>query len=178
MNHSNFVRTFFFCVLLTMCLSAWSRAQTAWVKTTTAYRITKKHKTPQFRDYPVHSIYRGKTAPLDPIYKSAASRSGLHEAAKSKAGFAGHYIVVEGSCGSCCKSIGAMDAKTGRVVWLQPTLDFYNNPAVFYKGALPVDYRRTSKLMILHGKRDQKQDDSNTHYYKFEHDQFVHITSF
>src|SRR5690242_15119703 len=135
------------------------------------------HQAPRFSDYPVRSVYRGKTAPLHPsVRKSLASeeplqreKSGIPVAEGRRADFAGHYVLITGNCGAACLNIGALDAKTGRVYWLGHTLVVEHQSAE----TNPVEYRLNSTLLILHGERDEKESDNGTHYYQFVSNRFV-----
>ena len=78
----------------------------------------KKDRPPQFEDFPVHQVFRGKPAPVNlrsnpqaPMY-----RTRLKKAASGRPDFAGHYTVAEWGCGSNCQAHYFIDAKNGRVI--------------------------------------------------------------
>jgi hypothetical protein len=126
---------------------------------------------PRFSDYPVKSFHHGRTAHVSPLYARRA-KTGVWEAGKGRADFAGHFIVAVGSCGTSCRSISVIDAKTGRVYHFGHTL------IVSAKEKRPaVEYRLNSGLMILRGARNEKQSDRGTHYYEFRDGRFVHLFS-
>jgi ankyrin repeat protein len=78
----------------------------------------QKDRPPQFADFPVHRVYRGKPAPIDfngnPWARTYRTR--LKQAASCGANFAGHYTVAEWGCGSSCQSINFIDARDGAVI--------------------------------------------------------------
>jgi len=125
---------------------------------------------PGFRDYTVRSIYRGPTHALLPEYKNAAPKSGIVDGSQRKADFAGHYVAIQGSCGTGCSSFGAMDAKTGEIHWFPHTLILDEH------SKLPkVRYLLTSKLLVLHCNLDEKPNTLGTYYYVFEARRFVRL---
>ena len=71
---------------------------------------------PQFEQYKVNKIYRGKPAvtvlrtPEDREY-----RTRIREGAKAGPNFAGHYTVIIIGCGTECASFVIVDAASGRV---------------------------------------------------------------
>jgi len=77
-----------------------------------------KDRPPQFEDFPVHHIYRGKPAPIDFNSNPQARtfRTRLKEAAAGGPDFAGHYRVAEWGCGSNCQDFTFIDSKTGAVL--------------------------------------------------------------
>lgn len=125
---------------------------------------------PRFIDYPASPVYRGKTHALLSRYKGAIPKSGIPDAQKRKADFSGHYVVVQGSCGTGCRSLGAMDATTGIVYWFRHTL------TRDYGSDLPATrYRLTSKLLILHCNLDENRATNGTYYYVFKDNRFVRV---
>ena len=77
-----------------------------------------KDRPPQFEDFPVHHIYRGKPAPIDFNSNPQARtfRTRLKEAAAGGPDFAGHYRVAQWGCGSNCQDFTFIDSKTGAVL--------------------------------------------------------------
>jgi hypothetical protein len=74
-------------------------------------------KVPQFSQYPVKAIYRGK--PAAPKLKSHTGARRFHTVlnlgARRGPNFAGHYTVVTWGCGTNCEMIGVIDARNGQV---------------------------------------------------------------
>jgi hypothetical protein len=86
----------------------------------------RRARLPRFSDYPVRTVYRGKTAAVHPSHLKGMSASAIEmdkgdliAGSKRKADFAGHYVLLRGSSGGRCTSIGALNAKTGKAFWLQ-----------------------------------------------------------
>jgi len=70
---------------------------------------------PKFSDYPVQQIYQGK--PAAPILSKDQRwyRTVIHEGARSKVQFAGHYTVPVFGCGTGCAGFYLVDSITGKV---------------------------------------------------------------
>lgn len=83
-------------------------------------------RTPNFRDYPVENIYKGKPAPVDLSSnpKARQYRDALRYGAKLGPNFAGHYTVVMWGCGSPCQNFAIINAKTGKVYMSDITTSF------------------------------------------------------
>ena len=127
-------------------------------------------RLPRFMDYPASPVYRRKTHALLLRYKDAVPKSGIPYAQAHKADFAGHYVVVQGSCGTGCSSLGAMDARTGMIYWFGHTL------TQDYGSDLPMErHRLTSKLLILHCNLDENRATNGTYYYVFKANHFIRV---
>jgi len=74
---------------------------------------------PRFEDYPVGRIFKGAPAPVDlrshPQARSFRTR--LREGAKHGPNFAGHLTIVTWGCGTSCRQLTIVDAKTGGVTF-------------------------------------------------------------
>lgn len=70
---------------------------------------------PEFKAYPVESMYRGAPAPpkLSPSQRSF--RTMIRRGAASKVEFAGHYTVPRWGCGTGCNGFVIVDSITGKV---------------------------------------------------------------
>jgi hypothetical protein len=146
-------------LLVSFCLSLGSLSLSA----------DQKH-VPRFIDYPVGHIYRGKTHALLAKYKDAIPKTGVLDAPKQKADFAGHYIVIQGSCGTGCSTLSAMDARTGEIY------DFGHTLIEDWPSDTPkVHYQLTSNLVILHATLDEKPATNGTYYYVFKGNHFVRL---
>ncbi|WP_335960089.1 hypothetical protein [Acinetobacter bereziniae] len=76
-----------------------------------------KSAVPQFRDYPVKSVYTGKTAKLDISDPSANMfRTRLRAALKEKPDFAGEYVTTMWGCGASCRMYSFVNKRTGQLL--------------------------------------------------------------
>ena len=76
-----------------------------------------KNTVPQFKDYPVKSVYTGKTAQLDLSDEGAKMfRTRLREALKEKPDFAGEYIITMWGCGASCRVYSFVNKRTGKLL--------------------------------------------------------------
>lgn len=76
-----------------------------------------KNSIPQYSDYPVRSIYTGKTASLDLSDPDAKLfRTRLSEALKRKPDFAGEYVSTMWGCGANCRSYSFVNKRTGKLL--------------------------------------------------------------
>jgi hypothetical protein len=125
---------------------------------------------PQFEDFPTHS-YTGKPASVQ--LHGARSRmyaSRLRLAARQPVNFSGRYILATWGCGASCVMGAAIDAKTGSVAWLPFTVCCWN-----LEITEPLEFRRDSHLLIVHGSLDEKGSGSGIHYYDFDGRRFAPI---
>lgn len=133
-----------------------------------------QNRVPQFKDYSVSNVYRGKTRPLALTRDDRMFKTRLGWAAKNqKPNFAGHYILTSWGCGSTCVMGAVIDARTGKVHWWKFTLCCWNFGAD--DKFQPIEFRLNSKLIVFSGARDEKEGDVGAHFYKFEKGRFVHI---
>ncbi|HEY8223778.1 MAG TPA: hypothetical protein VIG25_00790 [Pyrinomonadaceae bacterium] len=136
-------------------------------------KINAQDRLPQFRDYPVTEVYRGKTALLILTRKDRMYRTMLSDAAKTqKPNFAGHYILTYWGCGSTCVMGAVIDAKTGRVYWWNFTVCCW--PVEIEE---PINVKLNSLLIVFTGARNEQEKDVGTHFYKFQNGRFIHIRS-
>ena len=85
--------------------------------------------------------------------------------------YAGHYILYTWICGSECVTGVAINAKNGRVSWL-------DHVRLNYRVEKPVDYRIDSSLIILSGCRDgDPHAKTGQYYYRIRNGRFVHLWS-
>lgn len=76
-----------------------------------------KSSVPQFTDYPVKSVYTGKTAQLDMTDPDARMfRTRLREALKEKPDFAGEYVITMWGCGASCRVYSFVNKRTGKLL--------------------------------------------------------------
>ena len=72
---------------------------------------------PRFSQYAVKERFRGKPAAPDVRShpRSRLFRTMIREGARNGPNFAGHYTLVFWGCGTGCRQMGIVDARTGRV---------------------------------------------------------------
>lgn len=79
--------------------------------------VHAKSTVPQFKDYPVQSVYTGKTAQLDLSDESARMfRTRLRDALKEKPDFAGEYVTTMWGCGASCRTYSFVSKRTGKLL--------------------------------------------------------------
>ncbi len=86
--------------------------------------VQSKQLTPQFKDYPVSSIYKGLAAKLVLDNNSAkAFEKQINQAlAEDKIKFAGEYIIVRFSCGTAgCMTEFLVNKRTGKMLHVDLT---------------------------------------------------------
>ncbi|KQV32792.1 hypothetical protein ASC93_03010 [Massilia sp. Root335] len=64
----------------------------------------------------------------------------------------------------------AIDAKTGAVAWVPFTVCCWN-----LEITEPLEYRRESRLLIVHGSLDEQGAGSAVHYYEFDGTRFAPV---
>ena len=102
-------------------------------------------------------------------FRSALSRryrTDLQEAATGPVNFAGHYVLTSIGCGAGCVQLAAIDASAGSVTWLAPTVCCW--PLAMTE---PLEYRRDSRLLIVHGALNEKG--SGVHAFVLDGRRFV-----
>jgi hypothetical protein len=139
----------------------------------------------RFTDYPATELFDGKPKKIvwpadldvnDPHNEKLISAVKLTLPRNSN--FAGHYAIVEYSCGSSCHSMVVIDMKTGEVFdnvpfsALDVNLDSRDGPV--YKG---LAFKKQSRLLVASGCFDFDQPESKhecgTKYFEFKSAQFV-----
>ena len=76
-----------------------------------------KNAVPQFKDYPVKSVYTGQTAQLDLSDEGARMfRTRLRDALKEKPDFAGEYVITMWGCGASCRMYSLVNKRTGKLL--------------------------------------------------------------
>ena len=121
-----------------------------------------------FADYRV-PVYTGKTAPLVLTPSDRQFRTRLRWAAThQKVNFAGHYILTTWGCGGGCVMGAAIDAETGKIVWLPFTICCWP----LGDNVEPLKFRADSRLIIFTGSRNEAEE-KGIYYYKFERDSFT-----
>ena len=106
-----------------------------------------KGPRPQFSDYPVR--IGPKVHPAHPVIATSAARlfrTRLREGAARGPDFADHFTVATWGCGSACVDWAIIDARSGRVSFIER---LRNLSLVYADGDLI--YRRESRLIVLLG---------------------------
>jgi hypothetical protein len=118
---------------------------------------------PRFEDYPVTGVFNGKPgAPKigNEIKDKDAEEIKEAYSYEKHPNFAGRFVVIDWACGSPCKTMAMVDAKTGDV-FVPPITwgEGLNNPKSFYLPVLTypgdvsqnpeLEYRLDSKLFII-----------------------------
>jgi hypothetical protein len=70
---------------------------------------------PEFTDYPVQHLYRGKAAPPILTKKQRVFRTMIRLGAQSAVEYSGHYTVPRWGCGAGCSQLVVVDSMSGRV---------------------------------------------------------------
>jgi hypothetical protein len=117
-----------------------SLALLAFAATAVAGRPWAQHRPPRFEDFPARVTFHGTPAPVD-LDSDPGARSFqtvLRAWAGSGPNFAGAFTLATWGCGTQCKSLALVDARTGRV--------FFPN---FDSDGLGFSYRLDSELLIV-----------------------------
>jgi hypothetical protein len=75
----------------------------------------EKKPRPEFNNYPVQQIYRGKPAPPILNKDQRMFRTMIRRGAEGAVEFAGHYTVPRWGCGAGCSQLAIVDSISGRV---------------------------------------------------------------
>ena len=86
--------------------------------------------------------------------RSHRFRSALTEAYDGEVDFAGRYVMGEFGCGAGCIRVAVIDARTGAVHWFPFSISSW--PKAYLD---PLEYRTGSRLLIVHGRLDERGDD-------------------
>lgn len=131
-----------------------------------------QERVPQFKDYAVKTVYRGRTAPLIFDRDARTFKTRLREAAKGRPNFAGRYIVTSWGCGTGCQAGAVIDATSGRVYWFPfPVGQNYETDERFK----PVEFRLNSRLIIFSGFRVDRDEEAGARFFKFERGRFIFL---
>ena len=133
---------------------------------------------PRFEDYPAGPAFAGRNRlvlrPNDMTF-----RTRLREAAGQPPNFAGHYVLGVWGCGTECIRGAAVAVRPARVTWRPGALGGGTagdaGPAGPAPEVEPVRYRLDSRLILLTGRRNERDGDDGEHYYLIEGDRFVHL---
>ena len=108
----------------------------------------------RFGDYPVAEKFNGRVAPVKISGSQARKfRSALKEDAKVGVNFAGHYIISTWGCGTDCRELAIIDARTG-AVYFTPSLLLVVGEMGQNEDRL--QFRKNSRLLIIVGSRNEE----------------------
>ena len=103
-------------------------------------------------------------------------RTRLREAAARRPDFAGHYVLASWGCGTECVMGAAVDVRSGHVVRLPGSLCcWFSDGQATPEDVEPMRYRLNSRLLVLTGRRNERDGDAGTHYYAMENGRLVHL---
>ena len=130
---------------------------------------------PRYEDFPAGPAYAGRNRLVlkgDDVHW----RTRLRWTLSQKPDFAGHYVLASWGCGAECVMGAAVDVRTGAVVWLPGSLCcWYSDEQATPDDVEPLRYRLDSRLLVLTGRRDERDGDAGTHFYAIEGTRFVHL---
>ena len=107
-------------------------------------------------------------------------RTRLSEGIREGVNFAGHYALVGWGCGTGCISGAIVDTRTGIVYWPEQ----FNAFGVLYNNGNyadpPVEYKKNSRLLVIHGIPGEKEDDapakpSGSYYYEWKNNRLRQV---
>lgn len=126
---------------------------------------------PQFGDYAVREIFRGRPARVRLDSRRARNyRTVLREGAQAGPNFAGHYTLVQWGCGTGCAQVAIVDAKTGRVYF--PPLEYSDIIDMEDEAVRSRFFRLDSRLLVLTLNLYDGGEKYMAHYYLFDNGRF------
>lgn len=132
---------------------------------------SKRARKPQFGDYPVKEIYKGRVARVRLDNRKARMfRTRLREDSRSGPNFAGHYTVVIWGCGTGCAQMGVVDAKTGRVYF--PPVEWMDIPDMEDEQSRGRFFRLDSRLLVITKSNYDMEHSYTAYYYLFDKNRF------
>jgi hypothetical protein len=136
---------------------------------------------PQFAQYPaVVEKAQAKSINFKRSPGAGSFRTRLSEGIREGVNFAGHYAVVGWGCGTGCISGAIVDTRTGIVYWPEQ----FNAFGVLYSDGNyadpPVEYKKNSRLLVIHGIPGEKDDDtpakpSGIYYYEWKNNRLRQV---
>ncbi|MCG2583522.1 hypothetical protein [Massilia sp. TS11] len=127
---------------------------------------------PKFSEFPAER-FSGATARVRlSDQKSREYASALRASAKRRPDFAGHFVLATWGCGASCVMGAAIDAKNGVVTWIPFTVCCWSDSR-----SSPIEYQRDSRLLVVHGLRDEKGLETDVAYFVFDGKTFAELKS-
>lgn len=129
----------------------------------------------RFEDFPVGPAYAGRNH-LVLKEGDVRWRTRLRWTMGQKPDFAGHYVLASWGCGAECVMGAAVDVRTGAVIWLPGSLCcWYSDEQATPDDVEPLRFRLDSRLLVLTGRRNERDGDGGTHFFAIEDGRFVHL---
>lgn len=130
-------------------------------------------KTPQFRDYPVRDVFRGRAAKVDlGTPENRNYRTRLKEAAAQPTNFAGRYVLTTWGCGTSCVTGAAVDLMSGKVTFLPATICCWGDVDKDFK---PAKFQARSRLIVFLGQLND-EGPAGPHYFQLEDGAFKRLS--
>jgi hypothetical protein len=134
---------------------------------------------PKFEDFPAKEALTGK--PAAPVFKRAKDklfRTQIRDQSAAGPNFAGRFTIASWGCGTECVGGAMIDGKLGTILDL-PFETITWAPGRFEDGAAwpsdkfePIEFKPTSRLLIIHGSNGEKRDTCGVFYYEWTGSQF------
>lgn len=135
-----------------------------------AWLCLSANAAPQFKDYAA-ARYEGRVRQVRiEGGKSRKFATALRGSEGRRANFAGRFVLASWGCGASCVMGAAIDAKSGDVYWLPFTVSNWG-----FDVSQPLEFRRDSRLLVVHGSRDERGIGSETSYYLFDGGKFEEL---
>ncbi len=131
-------------------------------------------QAPRFGDYPTR-VYSGsvRTPNLASHPEAGTYATRLRNVAKGQVNFAGEYVLGVWGCGAQCLMGAAINARTGRVIFLPGSICCWLDAG---DNVNPIDYHTNSSLIVLKGLLNEREPVA-THYYELRGGQFQLISA-
>lgn len=130
---------------------------------------------PRFEHYPVEQIFTGAPAPVVITPERDSFRNRIRKTEEAAPNFAGHYRLTLWDCGADCVTGAVVDVQNGQRYPLPGTICCW--PDAGGQNFRPLEFQPNSNLLIIQGRRDQREGDNGRHYYRFEEGRFVYLGS-
>ncbi len=133
----------------------------------------------KFEDFPAAENMEGK--PAAPVFKRAKDklfRTQIRDQVATGMNFAGRFTIAGWGCGTECVNGTMVDDKLGTILDL-PFDTITWGPGRFEDGAVwpsdkfePIEFKPSSRLLVLHGCNAEKRDSCGVYYYEWTGSQF------
>ena len=131
----------------------------------TAGAVAQDKSLPQFKDYPVKTVYKGK--PAKPKLTGETKlyySSSYNSAVEAGTTFAGEYAIALRPCGSTCVMPDIVSVRSGKVIKIPFSISGWRE---YHDAFEPVVTKPNSRLIVFAGGRNEKQP-VGYHYYVLE----------
>lgn len=111
---------------------------------------------PRYEDFPATVTELRKSAkPRVQSGKARRFRTLLSREGTAPPNFAGHYLIVQWGCGTCCNDFAIIDSRTGEVFMSPFTVACKSPFDSKYGGGAGIDFEKNSRLLIITGARNE-----------------------